>query len=570
MNSPLASLSEDGDDEDSMPTGTGDWPGGLNSGKIDFAPASWRLRQQAASLPPDPIDAAIERSNREMAAAMEQARISSAMERSRMNALSVDQNSPWLHAAAGFFAPTRTGSFGESMGKGIEGFAGANDKMQAQRLALGEQQAKFGHGIGQEEFANKLAVTRLGLEGAKTQALLNRANKLGGQDPELIKMWNWVQGAATPEERQQRQRFFDSRYNTAAVKTAGAINSGGPDSAETARITNGPLWLKSRKMAEEIMPPEAFEGMPLAARETALNNAALNIFNAIPKGGKPQDATYRFKDNSGNEISGTAPEQTAEDIGAAINGNKVVRPGATQAPAAAVSPPVVAPPMPAPAQQAIPPDSPFAKYLAPPPSQQLPQGVVPSTAQKSMAKETGKADIDNVNKYLEKEVYPGIQVADDTRTEAMIMKDLMKKNPDLTGAGSPIFTSVGNWMATLGIAPDRVKQFTTNAELFRSQTLLQVLAKQLAQKGVQTESDATRMLQAGPDLSKPADANRFLVRLMEATSDRLYERSKFFDAYRKANGGNVTGAVDAWGRYNSDNPMTKVVDGKLHFRKLPE
>lgn len=470
----------------------------------------------------------------------------------------VDRRLPWLQAAAGFLAPTKTGQFGESLGQGIKGFADARTGQQQHEIGSADRMAQLRLSGAQQLMQDNMADQKMDLGILGQVSAMERARalmaKLTGpqKGTPTMQEYNWINLKGPHEEERKglteaqiaaetlkRQQLFNFRQGNAAVKSGEHPGLAGPEAAAAAAmITNSPHYIRAMKTAEELHPPEAYEGQPLAVRQAAIKATADAIYSSIPRNlrGAPNAAVIQ-------------PQAPA------------VAPNAAPVPQV----PAAAPPV-SPAESST---GPYDKYFAPPPQQTLQPGVVPSTAAKASAKVGSSEDIKSVQNYMDKEVYPGVNVADETRTHAIIAKEALRKNPNLTGAGTPLLASIGNWMQTLGIAPDAVKTFVNDAKIFESQAFLQVLAKQLAQKGVQTESDAARMLAAGIDNSKPVETNKFLIRYMEATADRLQERARFFDAYRTRNGSDMRGAVDRWNKYVSDHPMARIgEDGKLQFKKM--
>jgi hypothetical protein len=181
------------------------------------------------------------------------------------------------------------------------------------------------------------------------------------------------------------------------------------------------------------------------------------------------------------------------------------------------------------------------------------------------SKEAARSGEQVVEKYLTDVVYPGQQQAQGSMSNATIAESILRRDPNLTGAGKEFMSNIANWMATFGMAPEAAKNFTTNMAIFKSGATLELLSKQLAQKGPQTESDARRMFEAGLTTANPAEANRFIIRVMKAYAKRGLERSEFFSDWRDAHGGRMAGAVDAWHKYEKQEPMVSIINNKPYF-----
>jgi hypothetical protein len=114
-----------------------------------------------------------------------------------------------------------------------------------------------------------------------------------------------------------------------------------------------------------------------------------------------------------------------------------------------------------------------------------------------------------------------------------------------------------NWATPAKVAGAKVlnvigipnaEKIASNGELFKSTLFNHVLAKQLDQKGPQTESDAQRIGQTYAQLSNTTRANNFLLDTIEAQAELDKRRETF---YRKAlpiaqKSGNLAEIGDEW------------------------
>jgi hypothetical protein len=113
-----------------------------------------------------------------------------------------------------------------------------------------------------------------------------------------------------------------------------------------------------------------------------------------------------------------------------------------------------------------------------------------------------------------------------------------------TGWGVPQIAGAANVLGSVFGIKD-AERYASKAATFQAAMFDQVLQKQLAQKGPQTESDAARMQQTLAQASTPAAASKFLIDFATAQNDRDIGRQKFFaDWWRKK--GTYEGAEEAW------------------------
>jgi hypothetical protein len=466
---------------------------------------------------------------------------------------------PFARTMGRALGPTRTGSFGETLGAGMTGLAEglaeqdrALQEFAMRRATLGSENARANlmgtegmHRIGMsaDQIGATLALAQRRLQEnyfstpGLREGLVKIAADRGVPVSAVIGMLE--SGQLSPAEKKAIETAVAMARGTSQMKNATAmLDPRDPNYANMVRLLqNQPLVRELMKIAEQRHPMENYEGQPEGVRNEAVNRELQYLIRAHSIGssvGQPLDA---------GSADGSVPQ---------------VSPPAPAAPAIGDRPAPVAAAASAPTA--------FDKYFRPPPIPSNQPGQI-----KDKTREAGeRAAIQEAEKtaaaYMKDEVRPGVTAADEMRTSAIIARSLMEKNPSLTGALKPWMASVANVMTTLGVAPKIAEQFATDQTLFQSQAMLQVLAKQLVQKGVQTESDATRILQAGIDPSKPSEANRFLIRYMEAAADRMLERSAFFRAWAEKNKGQMAGAPEAWAQYANDHPLTKVEGGKLMFR----
>ena len=112
-----------------------------------------------------------------------------------------------------------------------------------------------------------------------------------------------------------------------------------------------------------------------------------------------------------------------------------------------------------------------------------------------------------------------------------------------TGAFTPAKAAAANVLSALGVK--NAEQFATDAQTFLAAVQQQVLVNQLLQKGTQTEGDYRRISETGAQLGNTAEANKFILSVAKAQSNRAIEQQKFYaDWYRQNR--TYDGAEEAW------------------------
>lgn len=112
-----------------------------------------------------------------------------------------------------------------------------------------------------------------------------------------------------------------------------------------------------------------------------------------------------------------------------------------------------------------------------------------------------------------------------------------------TGFGTEVKATAAAFLGALGVKD--AENFATSAQTFLKAAMDQVLARQIEQRGVQTNQDAQRMLQTYADLGNTPAANRFVVALTRAQANQAIEQDEFYRKWRRDNG-TIQGAEDAW------------------------
>lgn len=112
-----------------------------------------------------------------------------------------------------------------------------------------------------------------------------------------------------------------------------------------------------------------------------------------------------------------------------------------------------------------------------------------------------------------------------------------------TGFGTEVKATVAGLLGALGVKD--AEKFATNAQTFLKAAMDQVLARQIEQKGVQTNQDAQRMEQTFAQLGNTPAANRFVLAVFRAQSNMALEQDQFYRKWVKDKG-TMKGAEDAW------------------------
>lgn len=545
--------------------------GGLeraSSGPGQFDQAINLLRESAVHLDPDAVSIYATRANgayptwKEMEAEVrksmeEEQRAGQSAVQSLRNP-PINRSLPFMRAGAAMMRPTRTGSIGESAGNALGEYAAGMGDENKQELDFGRRASEMEYGVSKDKTKNSIEMFGLGQKSQQLDTMLAmmRQKMSQGMFTPAMKEWavknnidvndpQWMR-RLTPEQRQDLEKFVLLARGTTQMKNAKSmLDPSDPQFANMVRLLNNEkLKIQAMKAAEARHPMSAYQGQDVSVRNAAVNSELLQI----------------LRDHSLGQTLGTPLGEELKRAEGAV-------PGPIAAPAAPGQAPAAAAAADAPAPEG--PPHPFDEFMTPASFKPNRPGQIQSE-QNEAAQKTAAAEAEKrASKFIETEVQPGIKAADETRTNAIIAKALLDKDPKLTGSMKPFMATVGNIMETLGVAPKNVQQFVSDQKIFGSQAMLQVLAKQLDQKGVQTESDAKRIMAAGIDPSNPPAANRFLIRYMEASANRMQERAAFFDRWAKKNGGQIAGSVEAWSAYSKKYPMAVVHDGKVHFRDVP-
>ncbi|WP_133434418.1 hypothetical protein [Achromobacter xylosoxidans] len=99
-----------------------------------------------------------------------------------------------------------------------------------------------------------------------------------------------------------------------------------------------------------------------------------------------------------------------------------------------------------------------------------------------------------------------------------------------TGWGTETKAAAANLLTSLGIAPESVQQYATDAQRFQSVAMDRLQNALMLQKGPQTEGDAQRAAQTFARLSNTPAANQFIVDFAQAQANQRMRKAQYYEA----------------------------------------
>lgn len=416
---------------------------------------------------------------------------------------------PWLKAGAAMLSPSKTGRFTESLGAGVDAYAGAKEKEiknEAERAGLEANSAvdAAGKKIQMQQTEAKGASDTL----SRLDAAEIRRAVASGQRYKVIPTVGLV----------DLMKLDENGHPTVVVKG---------NNQENIRATMiRSLIASAPKLGLRFGKPDDISAWATTMVDTVMKEA----------NGQPGTTT-------------TAAVPGAPAPAATPNGQPAVAP-VPGAPAATPG---------APAADAHVSDPRFAEFITPPAGAPGVTVVNKATEEGNVAgaKEEGKNSAD---RYA-KEIVPSAEAARGVLTNTKIW-DQLNSN---TGRFAPFQQALGSILEGMGLAKesDLVKK-AKNLQVLGQIVNTNVLEQQILQKGVQTEGDAKRMASTGMQTTNIPEANRFISDRLRNTNERILERQRFFDDYRTAKGSFI-GADSAWNKYVQNNDLTALVDGGIVF-----
>lgn len=106
--------------------------------------------------------------------------------------------------------------------------------------------------------------------------------------------------------------------------------------------------------------------------------------------------------------------------------------------------------------------------------------------------------------------------------------DALKTVDVKTGWGTEAKASAANVLTSLGIAPENAQMFATNVQKFQSIAMTRLLDTLSAQKGPQTEGDASRAQQTFAMLKNTPEANQFIADFARAKANMDVRKANFY------------------------------------------
>lgn len=152
------------------------------------------------------------------------------------------------------------------------------------------------------------------------------------------------------------------------------------------------------------------------------------------------------------------------------------------------------------------------------------------------------------------------QVARDSNTRLDALRSIDLTNA--TGWGTETKASLGRVLTGLGLAPEEVNNYVSDADKFKAVVSQAVNQDLLAQKGPQTEGDAQRAYNIQASLGNTPQANQFIIDMAQAVNNLKIKKAEFYannlpEAVQK---GDLIGLDAAWSQSIPsvfDDPLMK-------------
>ena len=121
-----------------------------------------------------------------------------------------------------------------------------------------------------------------------------------------------------------------------------------------------------------------------------------------------------------------------------------------------------------------------------------------------------------------------------------------------TGFGTETKAVAASFLGALGVK--EANKFATSAQTFLKAAKENVLARQLEQKGVQTNQDADRIEQTFAQLGNTPEANQFILDVAKTQAKIAIEQDQFYRKWLQDKG-SLRGARDAWFESEGDKSI---------------
>jgi hypothetical protein len=131
--------------------------------------------------------------------------------------------------------------------------------------------------------------------------------------------------------------------------------------------------------------------------------------------------------------------------------------------------------------------------------------------------------------FITNEYRPAL-VAAQSAVRSKAALDVLDNKDIRTGWGTTAAATAGSVLAGMGMAPDAVKSFVTDSQIFHKQVQAEVNRKMVLNKGVQTEGDAARSALIESQLTDTEQANQFTRDIARAQYNQDIAKGKFYSA----------------------------------------
>lgn len=131
--------------------------------------------------------------------------------------------------------------------------------------------------------------------------------------------------------------------------------------------------------------------------------------------------------------------------------------------------------------------------------------------------------------FITNEYRPAL-VAAQSAVRSKAALDVLDNKDIRTGWGTTAAATAGSVLVGMGMAPDAVKSFVTDSQIFHKQVQAEVNRKMVLNKGVQTEGDAARSALIESQLTDTEQANQFTRDIARAQYNQDIAKGKFYSA----------------------------------------
>jgi len=153
------------------------------------------------------------------------------------------------------------------------------------------------------------------------------------------------------------------------------------------------------------------------------------------------------------------------------------------------------------------------------------QGIKPAVASRNPITQSSQIKLND--NFVTNDYQP--TVTEGTAARDMLSNiNAMRSIPITTGWGSDAQAAAANVLASMGLASDKVNQYASNAQAFRSIAMAQVNKVLNLAKGPQTDQDARRAQQTFASLQNTPQANAFILDYAQAAADMRARKAAYY------------------------------------------